>query len=61
VLALRLPPAPEMYLSILPRGMFVAALEHEVLEEMREAGAVRPLVFAAHVVEHVSRDDGARA
>ena len=34
-----------------------AALEHEVLEKMREARAVWPFVLRADVVEHVARDD----
>ena len=38
--------------------MVLAAAEHEVLEEMSEAGLAGPLVLRAHVVPDVDRDDG---
>ena len=39
-----------------PRAMLSRALEHQVLEEVREPRAVGPLVLAADVVEHVAGD-----
>ncbi len=47
----RLERAEELVVEVL------RAIEHEVLEQMREAGAARPLVLAAHVVPHVHGDD----
>ena len=35
------------------------ALEHQVLEQVREAGAARPLVLGADVIPDVDRDDRA--
>ena len=37
--------------------MVLGALEHEVLEEVREAGATRPLVLGSDVVPEVHRHD----
>ncbi len=38
--------------------MVFAAAEHEVLEEMGEAGLAGALVLGAHVVPDIDRDDG---
>jgi hypothetical protein len=37
--------------------MVLGALEHEVLEEVREAGATRPLVLGSDVIPKVYRHD----
>ena len=44
-------------------GMFLGgnvrrAFEHQVLEQVREAGAPGPLVFPAHVIPDLQVDDG---
>ena len=36
------------------------SLEHQVLEQMREAGVARPLVLRADVIPEVHGDDRAR-
>ena len=37
--------------------MVLGALEHEVLKEMRETGATRPLVLRSDVIPEVHRHD----
>ena len=51
-----LPPAPSSSLEMRVAGHVLRALEHHVLEEVREAGAARLLVGRADVIPEVHRD-----
>jgi hypothetical protein len=44
----------------IPAIVVLGALEHQMLEEVREAGLARPLVLRADVIPQVDRDDRTR-
>ena len=52
-----LAPAPSTQLEVRVAGHVLRALEHHVLEQVREAGAPRLLVRRADVVPEVHRDE----